>query len=47
MVNLRVDDCDRFVADLRAKTVTVLDEVDKDYSNFAWRLDPDGVKIEL
>ncbi|MXO49984.1 VOC family protein [Erythrobacter gaetbuli] len=47
MINLRVDDLDGFVAQLRAKGVDVLDEVDEGYGKFAWLLDPNGVKIEL
>ena len=47
MINLRVDDLDGFVADLKAKGVDVLDSVDEGYGKFAWLLDPDGVKIEL
>ena len=47
MINLRVDDLDGFVAQLRGKGVEVLDQVDEGYGKFAWLLDPDGVKIEL
>jgi len=47
MINLRVDDLDGFVADLKAKGVEVLDSADEGYGKFAWLLDPDGVKIEL
>ena len=47
MINLRVDDLDGMVAQLRAKGVDVLDSVDEGYGKFAWLLDPDGVKIEL
>lgn len=47
MINLRVDDLDVFVAQLREKGVHVLDSVDEGYGKFAWLLDPDGVKIEL
>ena len=47
MINLRVDDLDEFVAELKAKGVDVLDSVDEGYGKFAWLLDPDGVKIEL
>jgi catechol 2,3-dioxygenase-like lactoylglutathione lyase family enzyme len=47
MINLRVDDCDGFVAMLRAKGVEILGEADEGYGKFAWLLDPDGVKIEL
>ena len=47
MINLRVDDLDTFVAQLKGKGVDVLDIVDEGYGKFAWLLDPDGVKIEL
>lgn len=47
MINLRVDDLDGFVAQLKAKGVDVLDTADEGYGKFAWLLDPDGVKIEL
>ncbi len=47
LINLRVDDLDSFVAQLKTKGVEVLDSVDEGYGKFAWLLDPDGVKIEL
>lgn len=47
MINLRVDDCDGMVGQLRAKGVEVLGQVDEGYGKFAWLLDPDEVKIEL
>ncbi len=47
MINLRVDDLDGMVAQLKDKGVDVLDSVDEGYGKFAWLLDPDGVKIEL
>ena len=47
MVNLRVDDCDGMVENLRAMGVEILGHVDEGYGKFAWILDPDGVKIEL
>ncbi|MBX7533284.1 VOC family protein [Qipengyuania sp. 1XM1-15A] len=47
MINLRVDDLDGFVAQLKEKGVDVLDSVDEGYGKFAWLLDPNGVKIEL
>ena len=47
MINLRVDDLDAMIADLEAKGVEILGRQDEDYGNFAWILDPDGVKIEL
>ncbi|WP_370032201.1 VOC family protein [Qipengyuania mesophila] len=47
MINLRVDDCDGMVAQLKDKDIEVLGHVDEGYGKFAWILDPDGVKIEL
>ena len=47
MINLRVDDCDGMVAQLKAKGVAILDSADEGYGKFAWLLDPDGIKIEL
>lgn len=47
MINLRVDDCDAMVEQLKAKGVDVLDSADEGYGKFAWLLDPDGIKIEL
>ena len=47
MINLRVDDLDGFVAQLKGMGVDVLNSVDEGYGKFAWLLDPDGVKIEL
>jgi catechol 2,3-dioxygenase-like lactoylglutathione lyase family enzyme len=47
MVNLRVDDRDGMVAELRGKGVEILGTQDEDYGLFAWVMDPDGIKIEL
>lgn len=47
MINLRVDDLDGMVAQLKKKSVDVLDSTDEGYGKFAWLLDPDGIKIEL
>jgi catechol 2,3-dioxygenase-like lactoylglutathione lyase family enzyme len=47
MVNLRVDDRDAFIEELKAKGVEILGTQDEDYGRFAWILDCDGVKIEL
>lgn len=47
MINLRVDNLDEFVSELKKKKVKVLDTADEGYGKFAWVLDPDGVKIEL
>ncbi|WP_432200019.1 VOC family protein [Erythrobacter sp. W53] len=47
MINLRVDDLDGMVTQLKDKGIDVLDSVDEGYGKFAWLLDPNGVKIEL
>ncbi len=47
MINLRVDDLDEFVAQLKAKNVEILGHVDEGYGKFAWIMDPNDVKIEL
>jgi len=47
MINLRVDDLDGFVKQLKKKKIKILDKIDEGYGKFAWILDPDGVKIEL
>jgi len=47
MINLRVDDLDEFVKQLKKKKVKIIDSMDEGYGKFAWLLDPDGVKIEL
>ena len=47
MINLRVDDLDGVIADLKAKGIEILGRQDEDYGNFAWILDCDGIKIEL
>lgn len=47
MINLRVDDCDGMVDQLKSKGIEILGHVDEGYGKFAWLLDPNGVKIEL
>lgn len=47
MINLRVNDLDKFIETLRKRGVDVLDTADEGYGKFAWILDPNGVKIEL
>ncbi len=47
MINLRVDDLSAFTAELKAKGLEILDEVDEGYGKFAWIMDCDGIKIEL
>ena len=47
MINLRVDDRDSFLEELKAKGVEIIGTQDEEYGLFAWILDCDGVKIEL
>ncbi|MEM1133509.1 MAG: VOC family protein [Pseudomonadota bacterium] len=47
MINLRVDDLKGFIEVLKSRNVDVLDHVDEGYGEFAWIMDPNGVKIEL
>ena len=48
MINLRVDDLDALVAQLREEGVTVVGEpMDEEFGKFAWILDLEGNKIEL
>jgi catechol 2,3-dioxygenase-like lactoylglutathione lyase family enzyme len=47
MINLRVDDIDGVVEELKGKGIEILGRQDEDYGRFAWILDCDGVKIEL
>jgi catechol 2,3-dioxygenase-like lactoylglutathione lyase family enzyme len=47
MINLRVDDLDGLIADLKTKGIEILGRQDEDYGRFAWIMDPDGVKVEL
>ena len=47
MINLRVDDLDSMIAHLEGKGIAILGRQDEDYGNFAWIMDPDGIKIEL
>ncbi len=47
MINLRVDDLDGMIASLEAKGIEILGRQDEDFGNFAWIVDPDGIKIEL
>jgi catechol 2,3-dioxygenase-like lactoylglutathione lyase family enzyme len=47
MINLRVDDLDSMVEELKAKGVEILGTQDEDYGKFAWILDCDGIKLEL
>ena len=47
MINLRVDDLDAMIAQLEAKGIEILGRQNEDYGDFAWIMDPDGIKIEL
>ncbi len=47
MINLRVDDLDALLVELKAKGVEPIGVEVEDYGKFAWIIDPDGVKIEL
>jgi len=47
MINLRVDDLEAMIADLRAKGIEILGRQDESYGRFAWILDCDGIKLEL
>lgn len=48
MINYRVQHMEALVKDLKAKGVTVLDDIaDSEYGKFVHILDPEGNKIEL
>ncbi len=47
MINLRIDDLNAMIADLTAKGVPILGRQDDANGQFAWILDPDGIKLEL
>ena len=47
MLNLRVDDMERLLIQLKAQNIKILDEVDEGYGLFSWIHDPDGNRIEL
>lgn len=47
MVNLRVDDLEKLIEELRSKGVEILGTQFEDYGKFAWIMDCDGVKLEL
>ena len=48
MVNLKVDDLDALLVDLRAKGVELVGEpLNESYGKFAWIRDCDGFKVEL
>ena len=47
MVNLRVDDLEVMIGELKEKGVEVLGTQFEEYGKFAWIIDCDGIKIEL
>jgi len=47
MINLRVDDLEALLAELKAKGIAILSTQIEDYGKFAWILDCDDIKIEL
>lgn len=48
MVNFRVDDLDRVLAELRAEGVKVMDATEEsEFGKFGWVMDPEGNKVEL
>ena len=47
MINLRVDNLDGMIAVLEGKGIAILGRQNEDYGDFAWIMDPDGIKIEL
>ena len=47
MINLRVDDLDAYVEQLKAKGLEILGHIDEGYGKFAWILDCDGIKLEF
>ena len=47
MINLRVDNLDEIISELKGKGIAILGRQDEDYGSFAWILDCDGIKIEL
>ncbi len=48
MINLRVEDMDGLLEDLKKKGVELVgDPLNEEYGKFAWIMDPEGNKIEL
>jgi predicted enzyme related to lactoylglutathione lyase len=47
MINYRVSNLDRMLAQLRARGVEIEKVEDFDYGRFAWLMDPEGNRIEL
>jgi predicted enzyme related to lactoylglutathione lyase len=48
MVNFRVEDLDRVLAELRAEGLEALDRVEEhEFGRFGWIVDPEGNRVEL
>ena len=48
MINLRVEDLDGLLEDLKKKGVELTGKpLNEEYGKFAWIMDPEGNKIEL
>jgi predicted enzyme related to lactoylglutathione lyase len=47
MVNYRVADMDRMLAQLREQGINIEGTEDSEYGRFAWIIDPEGNRIEL
>lgn len=47
MLNLRVDDLDALLNDLRQRGIEAIRREDEDYGHFAWIRDADGNRVEL
>jgi predicted enzyme related to lactoylglutathione lyase len=48
MINYRVENLDRMLAQLRERGVVVDEKVeDSEYGRFGWCMDPEGNRIEL
>lgn len=48
MLNLRVDNLDALVAELKKEGVPLAgDPIEEEFGKFAWVMDPDGNKVEL
>ncbi|WP_266183929.1 VOC family protein [Dyella humicola] len=48
MINLRVDDLDGLLAQLREAGVTVDENIqDSEFGRFGWIMDPEGTRVEL
>lgn len=47
MINYRVDDLEKLLAQLRAAGVAIDKTESFDYGHFAWLMDPEGNRVEL